>query len=292
MEPVTRSQFFATAATASGAAILLAACSDDTQSASDNGASSAAEGSAPVIGLISSDLYASPNPQRVAFAIAQGASFIDAGDVNVTFKDEAGTVLGTSTASYHGDGLPKNRGIYVCEATLTSAGTHTIHVETTKGTQPQDTLASVTPVTSATPVNVAAPKAASPTPTDTLGVQPICTRTPACTLHEHSLSEVIGNGKPTAVLFATPARCQSQYCGPVLDIFLDVLKEPAFASLQAVHVEIYKDDTSQDLVPTLDAWHLQSEPWLYCVNADGTIVTRLDGGFDRSEIRAALQKVV
>lgn len=175
MEPVTRRQFFATAATASGAAILLAACSDDTQSASDNGASSAAEGSAPVIGLISSDLYASPNPQRVAFAIAQGASFIDAGDVNVTFKDEAGTVLGTSTASYHGDGLPKNRGIYVCEATLTSAGTHTIHVETTKGTQPQDTLASVTPVTSATPVNVAAPKAASPTPTDTLGVQPICT---------------------------------------------------------------------------------------------------------------------
>lgn len=78
----------------------------------------------------------------------------------------------------------------------------------------------------------------------------------------------------------------------MLDIFLDALKDPAFAAIQAVHVEIYKDDTSQDLVPTLDTWHLQSEPWLFCVSGDGTILTRLDGGFDRSEIRAALQTLL
>ena len=52
------------------------------------------------------------------------------------------------------------------------------------------------------------------------------------------------------------------------------------------------DDTSQDLVPTLDAWHIQSEPWLYGVSGDGTIVSRMDGGFDRAEIRSVLQKLL
>ena len=33
---------------------------------------------------------------------------------------------------------------------------------------------------------------------------------------------MIGSGKPVAVMFATPARCQSLYCGPVLDELLDV----------------------------------------------------------------------
>ena len=71
---------------------------------------------------------------------------------------------------------------------------------------------------------MAAPGAASPTTADTLGVDPICTRDPMCPLHTQSLSTVIGAGKPVAALFATPARCQSAYCAPVLDEFLDVIK--------------------------------------------------------------------
>lgn len=291
MESISRRQFFTTAATASGTVLFLAACGDDSQS-STKSAASKSDASPPVVGLISSDLYASPNPQRVAFAIAQGTSFVDAGDVTVTFSNDAGAVVATSTASYHDQGLPKDRGIYVCEATLPDAGILLMRVAVKTGATPQDSQISITPVSAALPIGLAAPKSASPTPTDTLGVDPICTRSPACGLHTHSLADLIGNGTPTAVLFATPARCQSQYCGPVLDIFLDALKDPAFAAIQAVHVEIYKDDTSQDLVPTLDAWHLQSEPWLFGVSGDGTILTRLDGGFDRSEIRAALQTLL
>ena len=39
-----------------------------------------------------------------------------------------------------------------------------------------------------------------------------------------SLAEVIGAGTPVAAMFATPALCASQYCGPVLDELLDVLR--------------------------------------------------------------------
>ena len=45
----------------------------------------------------------------------------------------------------------------------------------------------------------------------------------ACPLHDVSLADVIGKGKPVAVMFATPALCQSQYCGPVLDELLDIM---------------------------------------------------------------------
>ena len=89
---------------------------------------------------------------------------------------------------------------------------------------------------------MAAPRAASPTPADTLGVDPICTRDPMCPLHSQSLSTVIGAGKPVAALFATPARCQSAYCAPVLDEFLDVTKDYG-DQIVPVHVEIYQGPT-------------------------------------------------
>ena len=84
-----------------------------------------------------------------------------------------------------------------------------------------------------------APTDASPTPTNTLGVDPICTRDPMCPLHTASLDTVIGKGKPVAVLFATPARCQSQYCGPVLDSLLPLVGDYQ-DRVDIVHVDIYK----------------------------------------------------
>ena len=75
-----------------------------------------------------------------------------------------------------------------------------------------------------------------------LGVKPICTRVPQCPLHTVSLSDVVGTGKPVAVLFATPALCASQYCGPVLDELLAVM-EPVRGDVTFVHVDIYKNLT-------------------------------------------------
>jgi hypothetical protein len=133
----------------------------------------------------------------------------------------------------------------------------------------------------------AAPRAPSPTPLAALGVSPICTRAPACPLHSVSLADIVGAGKPAAVMFATPARCQTQYCGPVLDELLKVMG-PYQDRITFVHVEIYKASTGTDLVPTVDAWHLTSEPWLFGVDATGTIVSRIDGAFGGGEIKAVL----
>jgi hypothetical protein len=136
-----------------------------------------------------------------------------------------------------------------------------------------------------------APRDPSPTTTDTLGVNPICTRSPMCPLHTVSLSTVIGAGKPVAALFATPARCQSQYCGPVLNELLKVMG-PYSDRVTFVHIEIYKTLTSTDYVPTVDAWGLPSEPWLFGIDATGTIKSRIDGAFGGTEMKTLLDNLV
>jgi hypothetical protein len=136
-----------------------------------------------------------------------------------------------------------------------------------------------------------APRAASPTTTDALGVNPICTRVPPCPLHTVSLADVIGTGKPVAVLFATPALCTSQYCGPVLDEMLKVMT-PYQERVTFVHVDIYKGSTATTLSPTVQAWGLPSEPWMFGIDGTGAITARLDTAFGKTEMVDLLDDLI
>jgi hypothetical protein len=120
-----------------------------------------------------------------------------------------------------------------------------------------------------------------------MGVDPICTRNPVCPLHSKSLSALIGHGRPVAVMFATPARCQTRYCGPVLDSMLPLVKTYE-EHIDFVHVEIYKNNQTSDVIPTVDAWGLGGEPWLFGVDKSGKVTARLDGAFDQTEMQTLL----
>ena len=123
-----------------------------------------------------------------------------------------------------------------------------------------------------------------------MGVDPTCTRNPPCPLHQQSLSDVIGGGKPVAVMFATPALCESRYCGPVLDDLLTLVGQ--FQDrITFVHVEIYqggKPNQNLDVVPTVKEWGLTSEPWLFVVGADGRVVDKFEGSIALDEVERSL----
>ena len=137
------------------------------------------------------------------------------------------------------------------------------------------------------------PMVSTPTPTvaDPKGVNPICTRQPACPLHDVSLDAVLAEQRPVAVLFATPALCQSRLCGPVLDNLLAV-REPFADRVRFVHVEIYDSPAGKTLAPAVKAYNLQMEPVLFLAGADGVVRERLDNAYDRREARAALERLV
>jgi hypothetical protein len=235
--------------------------------------------------VLSSDLYATPDPQRLTLAIAKGPKYASGPPAKVALAPpgkDSGQIYPTTL---HRGGLPPGRGVYVGDVVLDEAGVWNA-VVLTQGRRVPFAI-QVEGEAKAPVVGAPAPRAASPTRADNLGVKPICTRHPQCPLHDVSLSEVIGTGKPVGAMFATPALCQSQYCGPVLDELLDLRRR--YPGITFVHVEIYKSNRGATLAPTVEAWALPSEPWFYTIDAGGTIVGRIDGAFARDELRAQIE---
>ena len=269
---------------ASGGVLLAAACGG-----SSGGGSSSGNQKLSAL-LLASDLYASPEPQRIAFALADGSAYASGPPAKLAFGAQGQSVGRPVDTVLHARGLPKRRGIYTADVTLPQAGAYLGVVQV--GGKGDASLAFQVQPTSKAPVpGQPAPRAASPTLADPMGVDPICTRNPPCPLHEVSLDTTIGAGKPVAVMLATPALCQSRYCGPVLDDLL-TLTDQYKDRITFVHVEIYTNLSGNETTPTVQAWGIQTEPWLFGVDATGNVVSRLDGAFGHDEQQKLLQRLV
>ena len=139
------------------------------------------------------------------------------------------------------------------------------------------------------------PAASTPTFDDAKGVTPICTRSIECPFHEIDLLDAVANDKPTVLLVATPGFCQTDICGPVVDLLIDETSDRD--DLNVIHAEVYVDPSDfetggfPDLTEVVDALALPFEPALFVAATDNTILVRLDTTFDRSELRDALALV-
>jgi hypothetical protein len=243
-------------------------------------------------GLLTIDPYASTDPQRFGFALEtrkRGFASGPKADIAFAFGARAKPKAPYSRATLHAKGLPKKRRIYTVEAAFPQPGPWqaTVKVNGQRITHAFQVQAQPQAPVPGTP----APRVPSPTVSDAMGVDPICTRNPPCPLHQQSLSEVLGAGKPAAVMFATPALCQSRYCGPVLNELLTLVGQ--FEDrITFVHVEIYTSLDGRNTLPAVQAWGLPGEPFLFGVDATGNVVTRLDGAFAHDEQQQLLQRLV
>lgn len=112
-------------------------------------------------------------------------------------------------------------------------------------------------------------------------------------LHEISLAQALANGTPTILLFATPAFCQTRFCGPAYEIVGEVY-ETHGDRLNFVYVEVFDglpDPSAINFQASLafTAFGLESEPWLFLIDEDGTIIYRLEGLFTADEVRRQLE---
>jgi hypothetical protein len=130
----------------------------------------------------------------------------------------------------------------------------------------------------------------TPTTTDARGVDPICTREPACPLHDVTLTEALAASRPVLYLVGTPAHCKTAVCGPVLDLML-AERERLGDAVTMVHAEIYTDDTITTVAPAVQAYELEFEPVLFFADSAGTLVERLDAIWDGAELRAGLDRL-
>jgi len=141
-------------------------------------------------------------------------------------------------------------------------------------------------------VGEAAPKVHTPTLDSVAGdAARISTRSPAATgLLTTDLFDVYGK-KPVALLFATPALCQSRVCGPVVDVLEEARATDKSGKTAYITNEIYEENrVDRGLRTQPAAYGLPTEPWLFVLNAQGKVVERIEGAFSIDEVRRAIAK--
>jgi hypothetical protein len=110
-------------------------------------------------------------------------------------------------------------------------------------------------------------------------------------LYQNSIADALRAHAKSVVVFATPAYCTSRTCGPVVDVVSTVRREHTGSGIRFIHVEIYQDnDPAKGENQWVKEWKLPSEPWVFLVGSDGTVLDRFEGTVSVRELDAAVRK--
>jgi hypothetical protein len=227
---------------------------------------------------------------------------------------------GDTDATYYGQGLPA--AFYVAYPTFDKPGNWGVEIQVQLPGQAQPTTRRFqleVKATSDVP-NIGQP--AIPVKTLTVKDVPDLAQlssgtNPDPAMYQISLDQALASGKPTALLFATPAFCRTATCGPSLEV-LQGLQKTYGDKINFIHVEVYKypfgqsvqlqqqaadkaakekrdltpDERRAGLADAMVAWHLESEPWLFLIDAKGIIAARFEGGMTKEEVGPMLEKLI
>jgi hypothetical protein len=113
-------------------------------------------------------------------------------------------------------------------------------------------------------------------------------------LHEWTIAEAIAEHRPALVVFATPVYCISRFCGPVTDA-VERLSHKYADRAVFIHVEIWRNHNKQVINKAAADWLYRNgdltEPWLYLIGGNGTILDRWSSLFDIHEVGRELQQL-
>lgn len=261
--------------------LLAAACSDDVNSFA---AIASSEGSVGV------------GEQRVLVAIIdfETNEFLATEDVTpiATLRDGIGAPLGEYTGEFVWT-IPDVRGLYAFDVDIPGPATYQLTVDAGE----LGDLGPIGLVAVDDPFQVAVGEAAPRSETRTVDDAPLSDLTsdpnPDPAFYEMTVAQAIEAG-PSVVVFATPAWCTSQACGPMLDQAKEVAG--VFPGVNFVHVEVYEnihvtERSDLILVPAVEEWGLPSEPWLYVIDDRGVVTAAFEGAVSDAELDDAIGAV-
>ena len=274
------------------AGLLLSACG--TAAAPDTGAAS----SQLQAQVVASELVTGAQ-QRVPIGILDHNTPVTDATVHVRaflLQGTTGVFKGESDAPFKGGGL-EGAGAYIAHLDLVPAGNWGLQVTASRpnGAHLSQQLAFNVLANPVVPgVGQAAPASHSPTTRDA-DATTIDSGRPPDDMHQISIADAIAQHRATLIIFASPAFCTSRTCGPEVKVVQSL--EPAYKDrLTFIHVEIYRDfvpdPSKRQLAQTVVDWRLQTEPWIFMIDARGVIMARFEGPTATDEVRAAIAKLV
>ena len=246
--------------------------------------------------------------QRVSFLLATTQSLVKAPEATVssTFLGEAGTNAETKAESKQAIfhlwpyGV---RGAYTTDLTFGQTGNWRLDIEVDGPDGPLSGSISLDVLEHSPVPEIGDIPPLSPNKTvhsvDSLE-QLTTDYTPDPGLYQMTIGEAIITGRPTVIVFATPAFCTSPTCGPQVDTISE-LKELHVGEANFIHVELYDNphEIQGDLTRAVfnglvDRWglssipHWSNESWTFILGADGRIAHRFEGFVTLVELEEAL----
>ncbi|MDO8389655.1 MAG: hypothetical protein Q7V57_04130 [Actinomycetota bacterium] len=310
----TRRQLLVAAGAATGGAALLAACSDDGEGSNSGSTVAANPGDTALISERTDSEQLSKNfamvqrfPNHPLFLEGEEArlavSILRDGDdatasglrdngpatINGWIEDFNKVKVADIVATRRYEGI--NIAYWSTRATLPKAVIHALRFDGDDGYgavfEVFDPADVITPA-----IGSEMPPFDTPTDDDHRGVEPYCTLAPEpCPFHSITLREALALGKPLAYIIGTPAHCTTGTCSPGLQ-FLMAEAERVGDAMVCVHADVYTDDAATEIAPAVSVLGVQYEPIIYFVDANGVIVDRLDGIWDKSELRESVDNLL
>lgn len=106
-------------------------------------------------------------------------------------------------------------------------------------------------------------------------------------LYRLTVAEALESDKPTVVVFATPSFCRSRLCAPVVNSVKKVHRQLG-KHANFIHIEVYKEFNPLVFADEMTEWHLESEPWVFVINAEGQVAAALGGPVSARELTETL----
>jgi hypothetical protein len=186
-------------------------------------------------------------------------------------------------------------GLYRAEFDFDQAGTWAITVTPERGGPLPPAPITVLEETHAPSVGEAAPDAPTPTLRDH-SIEDLTTdRQPDARFYQMTLGEALDSGRPTVLVFSTPAYCLTATCGPLLDTVKELA--PGYPGVNFIHIEVYTGLNEPGFAPDPahlapaagpTYWNLPSEPWVFVIDETGTVTARFEGAVTSGELASAL----
>ena len=243
--------------------------------------------------VVSSDLAVGQERVLVSAIDAENRSLVTDQPVELAFVAPGGSPSQEVPGRFIW-AIPDVRGLWVAEFDFDRPGTWTFRIRTRDDRVIEGAPFSVAPEPRTVGVGERAPpsdsKTLPDTPLESLTTDPA----PDPRLYRTAVAQAVGSGRPSVIVFATPAFCTSRTCGPVLDVAKPLID--VYPEVNWIHVEVYEnlDASSPDdleLARAVIEWGLPNEPWIFVVDGAGIVTHRFEGVLDRIELEAAVDRV-
>ena len=117
-------------------------------------------------------------------------------------------------------------------------------------------------------------------------------------LYQISVGDALQNGKPTVIVFASPAFCTNAVCGPQVEV-LSGLRSRYGDQADFIHVDLFTnpqeiqgDLTRAQMSPLLSEWGLVSQEWTFVMDSNGIVVERYENFVPEEELEPDLVSVL